>query len=317
MNRKGNKAGQARQTRLPVTEAAELINFLREKMPEKGRNNIKSLLTHRQVLVDEQVVTQYNHPLQMGQEVVINWSLLRAKEHEKGLKIIYEDPAIIVIDKPYGLLSMASDKEKERTAYHQLTDYVRNNNPEDRIFIVHRLDRDTSGIMVFAKNEEAKHAMQDAWKDIVVDRAYVAVVEGRVKQREGTIKSWLKETRTRLMYSSYTEGDGQEAVTDYKVLQFSSKYSLLAIRLKTGRKNQIRVHMQDIGHSIIGDKKYGAQTNPIGRLGLHAHILAFYHPVSGELMHFETELPQKFSRLFKTNVKNNKVSKDTERYGKR
>lgn len=317
MNRRGNKAGQNKQTRLPVTEPAELMNFLREKMPEKGRNNIKSLLTHRQVLVDEQVVTQYNHPLQMGQEVVINWSLLRAKEHKKGLKIIHEDPAIIVIDKPYGLLSMASDKEKERTAYHQLTDYVRNNNPEDRIFIVHRLDRDTSGVMVFAKNEEAKHAMQDTWKDIVVDRAYVAVVEGRVKQREGTIKSWLKETRTRLMYSSYTKGDGQEAVTDYKVLQSSSKYSLLEIRLKTGRKNQIRVHMQEIGHSIIGDKKYGAQTNPIGRLGLHAHILAFYHPVSGELMRFETEIPLKFTRLFKMNVKNNKVPKDADRYGKR
>jgi len=299
MNKQSNKVGREKQSRLPVTEPAELMKFLMEKIPAKGRNSIKSLLTHRQVLVDEQVVTQYNYPLQVGQEVVINWSLVRSKEHEKGLKIIYEDTAIIVIDKSPGLLSMASDKEKERTAYHQLTDYVRNNNAEDRIFIVHRLDRDTSGVMVFAKNEEAKHAMQDAWKDIVVDRAYVAVVEGRVKQREGTIESWLKETKTRLMYSSYTKGDGQEAVTDYKVLQAGSKYSLLEIRLKTGRKNQIRVHMQDIGHSIIGDKKYGSKINPIGRLGLHAHILAFYHPVSGELMRFETEVPKKFTRLFR------------------
>ena len=141
--------------------------------------------------------------------------------------------------------------------------------------------------------------MQDNWKEAVVDRAYVAVVEGKVEKKEGRVKSWLQETKTRLVYSSPRSGDGQEAVTDYKVLEAGAGYSLLEIRLETGRKNQIRVHMRDMGHSIIGDKKYGAATNPIGRLGLHAHILAFYHPVSGELMRFETEVPKKFSQLFK------------------
>jgi 23S rRNA pseudouridine1911/1915/1917 synthase len=174
---------------------------------------------------------------------------------------------------------MASDVEKQYTAYHQLTDYVRRSNPENRIFIVHRLDRDTSGVMLFAKNEEVKHLLQDAWKELVVDRAYVAVVQGRVEKKEGTIKSWL--------------------LTQYKVLQSTAKYSLLEIRLETGRKNQIRVHMKDIGHSIVGDKKYGSTINPITRLGLHAHILAFHHPITGELMRFETEVPKKFSRLFK------------------
>jgi len=295
---KQGKSARERQTRLLVSEPSELMKFLINKMPSKGRNNIKSLLTHRQVMVGEKVVTQYNHLLSPGQEVVINWSLVRDEEQVKGLKIIYEDSELIVIDKPHGLLSIASDAEKQNTAYHQLTDYVRINNTDNRIFIVHRLDRDTSGVMLFAKNEEVKHLLQDAWKELVVDRAYVAVVEGRIEKKEDTVKSWLLETKTKMMYSSSKPGDGLEAITRYKVLQAGSKYSLLEIRLETGRKNQIRVHMKDIGHSIIGDKKYGSTTNPIGRLGLHAHILAFHHPVTNELMRFETEVPKKFSRLF-------------------
>ena len=297
--RQGHKAGLNRQTHLHVAEPKELMKFLIEKMPDKSRNNIKSLLTHRQVLVDGQVVTQYNHPLQVGQEVTVNWALVREKKLGRGLRILYEDGDIIVIDKPTGLLSIASDKEKERTAYHQLTEYVRTKDPENRIFIVHRLDRETSGVMLFAKNEAIKHSLQDNWKEVVVDRAYIAVVEGQVEKKEGKIRSWLQETKTRLVYSSSSPGEGQEAVTHYKVLEAGAGYSLLEIRLETGRKNQIRVHMKDIGHSIIGDKKYGAMTNPIGRLGLHAHILAFYHPVSGELIRFETEVPKKFSQLVK------------------
>lgn len=298
-SRSRTRAGSGRQTLLPVAEPSELMKFLMEKLPDQGRNNIKSLLTHRQVQVDGQVTSQYNHPLQPGQEVLINWSLVRDEGPGSGLKIIYEDAYIIVVDKPAGLLSMASDKEKVLTAYHQLTDHVRLSNPDNRIFIVHRLDRDTSGVMMFAKNEEVKHLLQDDWKEVVADRAYAAVVEGRVKEREGIIRSWLKESKTRLMYSSSQAGDGLEAVTHYKVLQAASDYSLLEIRLETGRKNQIRVHMQELGHPIIGDKKYGAGSNPLGRLGLHAHILSFRHPVSGELMRFETEVPKKFSRLCK------------------
>lgn len=292
-------SSQPRQTHLPVTQPAELMNFLLEQMPDQGRNNIKSLLTHRQVLVGGQVVTKYNHPLQPGQEVLINWALVRDAGQSRGLKIIYEDPEIIVIEKPAGLLSMASDSEKQHTAYHQLTDYVRRDNPEHRIFIVHRLDRDTSGVLLFAKNEAVKHTLQDGWRKLVVDRAYVAVVEGRVWKKEDTIRSWLLETKTKMMYSGSKPGDGLEAITHYDLLQANDKYSLLEIRLETGRKNQIRVHMKDIGHPIVGDKKYGAAANPLGRLGLHAHLLAFHHPVTGELMRFETEVPKAFTGLFK------------------
>jgi len=296
---KSSPKAQVKTSSLRVEKDTELMKFLLEQLPSKTRNNIKSLLLHRQVLVDGNAVSQYNHPLQVGQEVLIKWSLVRDEEEVKGLKILYEDTAVIVIDKPAGLLSMASDKEKVYTAYHQLTDYVRRDNPENRIFIVHRLDRDTSGVMLFAKNEEVKHALQDDWKELVVDRAYVAVVEGKMETEEGAVKSWLKETKTKLMYSSSQPGDGLEAISHYKVLQSSSEYSLLEIRLETGRKNQIRVHMKDLGHSIVGDKKYGAQSNPIGRLGLHAHILSFHHPLTREIMRFETEVPKKFSRLLK------------------
>lgn len=296
-----NQVRQGEQTRLLVSEPGELMKFLIEKIPHKSRNNIKSLLAHGQVLVDEQVVTKYNHPLEAGQHVVIDGSRVREAAHIKGLTILYEDAEIIVIDKSAGLLSMASDKEKAQTAYHLLTDYVRKTNPRNRIFIVHRLDRDTSGVMMFAKNEAVKHKLQDEWKEIVVERVYVAVVEGRVVKREGTIKSWLKETKTRLMYSSFQAGDGLEAITHYKVQQLMPKYSLLELRLATGRKNQIRVHMKDIGHCVIGDKKYGSKVNPIGRLGLHAHILTFNHPISGELMCFKSAVPENFLRLFAGN----------------
>lgn len=299
-NRNSSRRGKGDgKTRLQVRDSSELMPFLIEQMPAQARNNIKSLLTHRQVQVDGEVVTQYNHPLKAGQEVTIHWSLIRNEPRRKGLKILYEDSEIIVIDKPAGLLSIASEKEKEHTAYHELTDHVRKTDPASRIFIVHRLDRDTSGVMLFAKNEAAKRILQEEWKDIVVERAYIAVVEGRVQYPEGTVKSWLKETKTRLMYSSNRAGDGLEAETHYKVLKTASDYSLLEIRLKTGRKNQIRVHMKDMGHSIVGDKKYGATSNPMGRLGLHAHILAFYHPDTRELMRFETEVPGRFMQLFR------------------
>lgn len=288
-----------RETRLQTEQPAELMTFLIEALPGQARNNIKSLLTHRQVMVDGEVVTQYNHLLQPGQEVLINWALTRDKEDNKSINIIYEDAEIIVIDKPAGLLTIATDAEKVRTAYHQLTDYVRISNPEHRLFIVHRLDRDTSGVMLFAKNEEVKKRFQDNWKELMVERAYIAVVEGRVGKKEGTVKSWLLETKTKLMYSAAQPGEGLEAITHYKVLMDNAKYSLLEIHLETGRKNQIRVHMKDIGHSIAGDHKYGATANPIGRLALHASVLAFRHPVTNEVMRFETEVPKKFSRLFK------------------
>ncbi|MGD9676965.1 MAG: RluA family pseudouridine synthase [Vulcanibacillus sp.] len=285
--------------RLQVSEPVELMIFLIEKMPDKSRNNIKSILARGQVLVNGKVVKQYNHPLLVGQEVIIDLSPPSEKEEDDIPNIIYEDNDLIVIDKPAGLLTISTDSEKEHTAYHQLMNYVRKKNIENRIFIVHRLDRDTSGVLVFAKNEELKNLFQNGWKEIMVERTYVAVVEGQVRKKEDTIKSWLLETKTKLIYSSNKPGDGLEAITHYKVLQDTANYSLLEIHLETGRKNQIRVQLQDIGHSIIGDKKYSSKVNPIGRLALHARVLSFHHPVTQKLMRFETEIPPNFSMLFK------------------
>ncbi|MCL2634517.1 MAG: RNA pseudouridine synthase [Oscillospiraceae bacterium] len=211
--------------------------------------------------------------------------------------IIYEDRDIIVIDKPAGMLSISTDKREENTAYRFVNDYMRSK--RGRVFIVHRLDRETSGVMLFAKSEKVKLKLQDNWDNTAIKRGYIAIVEGRVTIPERRITSWLKQTKSLQVYSGNREGDGKLAITNYKVLRVSGKYSLLELSLETGRKNQIRVHMKDIGHSVVGDKKYGATANPLNRLGLHASVLTVKQPTSGEEMQFKSETPQIFTKLFK------------------
>lgn len=282
-----------------VKESSELMKFLIANLKGKSRENIKSLLAHSQVAVDGKMTTQFNHPLEIGQQVSISKvRVSKLNSDYQKLNIIFEDAHIIVIEKREGLLSMATEKEKEQTAYSLLSEYIKKKNPNNLIFIVHRLDRETSGLMMFAKSIEVQQKLQEAWKEVVVERNYVVVVEGQVEKNEGTITSWLKENKALTMYSSPTENDGQKSITHYKVLKRNKKYSLLDIKLETGRKNQIRVHMKEIGHSVIGDKKYGGEKSPIGRLGLHARILAFVHPITGEPLRFETPIPKKFMDLF-------------------
>lgn len=295
---RGNKVDRPKEIIMTVTEPMELMEFLLEKL-KKSRNHVKSLLARGQVSVDEKTEAQYNHLLEAGQEVVINRSETRKVEQIKGLTILFEDEDLIVIEKEAGLLSIASNKERDETAYRFLMEHVRRENPKNRIFVVHRLDRDTSGVMIYAKSEKVQQALQNSWKETVLERKYIALVEGSVQKDEGTITSWLKESKTLKMYSSHTPNDGQKAVTHYKVIQKIRNFSLLEISLETGRKNQIRVHMQDIGHSIVGDKKYESTQNVIGRLGLHAWVIAFTHPSTGKLMRFETKIPEKFLLMFK------------------
>jgi 23S rRNA pseudouridine1911/1915/1917 synthase len=288
----------SKQTRYTVNEPMELMKWLIAQFPEKGRNAIKALLSHKQVSIEGKVVTQFNHLLKQGQEVVIEWARVVEEEPMLGLSIIYEDADLIIIDKQAGLLSVATEEEKELTAYRQLTEHVRRKEAKSRIFVVHRLDRDTSGVMMFAKSEEVQQKLQNEWRKTVSERVYIAVVEGKVRKSEGTIKSWLTESKTFKMYSSPTPNGGQEAITHFKTLKTAATCSLLEIRLETGRKNQIRVHMEALGYPIMGDKKYGAVRNTLGRLGLHASILAFTHPTTGKAMHFESKIPEKFTRLF-------------------
>jgi 23S rRNA pseudouridine1911/1915/1917 synthase len=285
-------------THFEVNEPAELMSFLIEALPSRGRNAIKSILARGQVYVNNKAVTKYNHPLVPGQQVSIHFAKVTEQVKMIGVHILHEDDDLIVVQKEAGLLSISTDKENELTAYRQLMEHVRSTNPKNRIYIVHRLDRDTSGVMMFAKNEKAQQALQNSWQESVLERTYIALVEREVKKPEGTITSWLKENKAMVMYSSQRPEDGQLAITHYKVMHSNRDFSLLEVNLETGRKNQIRVHMKDIGHPIVGDKKYGSKSNAIGRLGLHARVLAFEHPTTGKALRFESKMPEKFLRPF-------------------
>ena len=286
---------------LKVTKPNELMKFLIEKFPEKSRTTIKSILAHKQVTVDEMVTTKFDFPLKPGQTVYLNKKKSEELPRCRGMRMVYEDKDLIVIEKGSGLLSMASDAEKIKTAYSMLSEYVKRSNPNNLIFIVHRLDRDTSGLMMFAKSKRVQEIMQKDWNESIIERSYIAVVEGVVEKSEGTISSWLKENKALVMYSSQTPDDGQKAITNYKVLKTDAHFSLLEVKLETGRKNQIRIHMKDLGHPIAGDKKYGAKlNNPLGQMGLHARVLVFKHPTSGKAMRFDTPIPMKFQKLFRS-----------------
>ncbi|MDQ0061006.1 RluA family pseudouridine synthase [Paenibacillus harenae] len=291
-----------KQKAYDVDEPMELLPFLIKHIAGAGRNKIKSMLAHGQISVDGKPNTAYNFPLRPGSTVTLNKERIVEAPPLEGMKIVHEDDDIIVIHKQAGLLSVSSTSgaENEVTAYRQLMAYVRAYNPKNRIFIVHRLDRDTSGLMLFARSEAVQQQLQNNWQETVQERMYVALVEGAVKQEQGTISSWLKESKTLKMYSSKYPNDGQHAVTHYKVIRSDRNFSLLEVHLETGRKNQIRVHMEEIGHPVVGDKKYGAHSKAIGRLGLHARVLAFHHPTTGELLRFETEIPKLFLKPFQT-----------------
>lgn len=284
-----------------VKEPTELLLFLLQKS-KLGRNSAKAYLSRGQVSVNDRVVKEYNCPLVPGQTVSIRKDKVVEEAPIVGLTILHEDEDIIVIQKEAGLLSIASAKENEMTAYRQLTAHVRIKDPKSRIFVVHRLDRDTSGVMMFAKSERVQQLLQNSWQDAIKERTYVALVEGRLKKPEGIISSWLKESSTLKMYSSPHPNDGQHAVTHYKMIQSNANFSLLSVELETGRKNQIRVHMQDLGHPIVGDRKYGSKSNVIRRMGLHARVLAFSHPTTGELLRFESDIPKSFLSQFKQPV---------------
>ncbi|MFZ2286895.1 MAG: RluA family pseudouridine synthase [Bacteroidales bacterium] len=282
---------------LTVGEDTTLMPFLLQSLANKSRDNVKSLLRNRQVLVNGEPVTQFNQELKVGDQVSVKGKRQAGGVVARNMRIVFEDEHIIVIDKNAGLLSMASDNEKYLTAYNILSNYVKQQKPSNRIFIVHRLDRDTSGLMMFARSEKVQSLMQRDWKHNVTARTYVALVEGEVTEPEGVIKSYIFESKALMMHSTRNPEKGDLAITRFRKLKSNKDYSLLEVTLETGRKNQIRLHMQELGHSIAGDKKYGATTSPIGRLGLHASVLAFVHPVTGKEMRFESNVPAKFRRI--------------------
>lgn len=281
-----------------VTHDCELLDFLFETHKGMSNNSIKAMLKNRRVTVDGAPITQFNFKLTKGDIVIISKRPIRKITRSK-LPIIYEDDEMIVINKPSGLLSIASDKEKGSTAYRMLMDYVQQKDKHNRIYVVHRLDEDTSGVLMVVKNQKLQQALQDDWNNLVSKRGYFAIVEGIPKEKKGTITSYLKKNAQNMMYSSKKKGDGQYSITNYEVIKTSEKYSLLDVNIDSGRKNQIRVHLGDIGHHVIGDDKYGNPSNPLKRLGLHAYQLDLKHPLNGKKMSFKAPMPKEFLSLFK------------------
>ena len=290
---------QATQSMLRVTRPVKLLEFLCESFPERSKKSVKSLLEQRQIMIESQIVTWFNYQLEPEMDVMVMKKKASRNVTLRKMNLLHEDEHLIIIEKSAGLLCVATEKETGETAFSILKSHLKTYQHNAQLYVVHRLDRDTSGVMMFAKNAESQKKLQDNWDAVVTKRIYYAVVEGHVKNTKGEIISTLKENKSLKMYSSKTPGDGQKAVTRYRVLKNNSRYSLLEVELETGRKNQIRVHLQDIGHSIAGDKKYGAETNPLRRLALHAGILEFFHPATGKRLHFETPVPADFEKLLR------------------
>ena len=298
MNHTPRSTGRRRPRSFSVEHPTLLLPFLLTVLTDKSRNNVKSLLSRKLIAVDGRLTSQFDTPLSPGQVV----SLLDSPGPRSGalpFPLLYEDEHLIVVNKPAKLLSVANEKEKTRTAYHAVTDYVKSQHVDNRIYVLHRLDRDTSGVLMFARDPETKELFQSRWNDIILRRGYQAVVEGRPPRDADTIRSFLVETKTHLSFSGQPGPGAREAVTHYEVKRSGHGYSLLELSIDTGRKNQIRVHLSELGCPIAGDKQYGAATNPIGRLCLHAGELAFRHPRTGQEVRFTAKMPRDFNRVFR------------------
>ena len=281
-----------------VTAPAPLLEFLLATIPQ-SRTKIKATLQGRGIKVDGKTVSQFDFMLQPGMKV----SVSKNKRNQKGFKsryvrIVYEDRWLIVIEKAEGILSMAAG-HSSLNVKSILDNYFRQSRQKCTAHVVHRLDRDTSGLMVYAKDMETEQILEHDWHRIVFDRRYVAVLSGEMEQDEGTISNWLKDNKAYITYSSPTDNGGKLAITHFHVLDRTTEHSLVEFRLETGRKNQIRVHSADMGHPVCGDPKYGNGDNPIKRLCLHAWLLCFIHPMTGERLEFETPIPTAFRLLFK------------------
>lgn len=298
----GTKPGTFRPDNIIVFTVAEgmpngLLDFLIAVMPDRKRTTVKEMLKHRQVMLGQTVTTQFDAPVSPGDKVSVNTTREFQVFSHPRLKLVYEDDDIIVINKGYGLLSMGTDKPGEQTAYSIVREYLKRKDPRNKLFIVHRLDRDTTGLMMFAKNMQAKETMQHNWNNMVLERRYIAVTEGALEPADGEIRSYLTENSAHEVYSTTRPGEGQLAVTYYRTLKVRQPYSLVELSLATGRKNQIRVHLKEKRHPIVGDRRYGAAPSPIHRLCLHAQTLRFVHPVTRRDMNFSAPLPAGFFRL--------------------
>lgn len=277
-----------------VQKNQDLVSFLTEKGYSKKK--IKQFLKFHQIFVNGHVIKQLPIYLKENDQVSLESSRMNFRDQKTHLKIIYEDENILVLDKPASLLTVSTDHEKNHTLYSYASDYVKKKNYKNKVFIINRLDKGTSGVVMFAKSEKIKNMYQKHWQDCVKERKYVAIVEGVLSKKEGVIDSRLEEDEKGYVRVSKT---GKPALTSYRVLKEKKEYSLLEVLLLTGRKNQIRVHMKSIGHPIVGDLKYGSLKNPIKRMGLHCSNLVVLNPETQDKMAFQSKVPKEFHYLFK------------------
>lgn len=304
MRQSGNKNDEHRFRRpdnirnFSVNEPGTLIEVVGKILSDHTPTKVKSMLKHNQFAVNGMPCSQFDHEVKAGDEIAINFDRAFAIFKHPRIKLVYEDDDILIVNKGYGVLSMGTDQVKDGTVYSEMRKYVKAHNPKAQVFIVHRLDRDTSGLMMLAKSRLAKDNLQHNWNNMVLNRKYVAVLEGELEgDKQGTVRSYLTENSKFEVYSVDDPSKGQLAVTRYKILARRRGHTLVELELDTGRKNQIRVHMKDLGHPIVGDRKYGAGHSPISRLALHARSLRFVHPITRKEMNFETPIPLRFQSL--------------------
>ena len=271
----------------------ELLDYLYNNL-DMPKKRIKQYLTHGSIFVNETKTTKYNYRVLPGMNIMIDTD--NKNKHTLPFDILFEDDHIIVVNKPSGLLTIATAKEKEKTLFHIVREYLVSKDKHAKVFIVHRLDKDTSGIVVLAKDEKTKNKLQENWNEYVSLREYVAVVHGKLNKESDRIVQHLKETKTNLVYVS-RDNDGKEAITNYKVIKENDLYSMVSITLETGRKNQIRVAFNTLRHPIVGDKKYSNIKDKESRLYLHANRLKMYYPEIKKDILFETATPNEFKKI--------------------
>jgi len=292
-----NRFGQDSYDHYVVDKAQPLLEWLLEHV-HASKSKIKATLQGHGIKVNGKVVTQFDYALESGMKIAVSQSKRNNQFKSRYIKIVYEDRWIVVIEKNPGILSMAAG-HRSLNVKSVLDDYFKKTGQKCRAHVVHRLDRDTSGLMVYAKDIETEQILEHNWHQIVYDRRYVAVVSGEIIDDEGTIANWLKDNSAYITYSSPVDNGGKYAVTHFHVLDRTTDHSLVEFKLETGRKNQIRVHSADMGHPVCGDPKYGNGDDPIHRLCLHAYMLCFWHPITNERMDFETMIPTQFRQIFK------------------
>lgn len=290
------KRQEDRYNRLECLEEKPLLEWLLLNLKE-SKSKVKAILKGRGIIVNGKKVTQYDYQLKPGDKIAVSKSKRNDTFHNRFVKLVYEDRHLVVIEKAVGILSMAAG-HSSLNVKSVLDDYFKTTRQKCTAHVVHRLDRDTSGLMIYAKDKETELLLERDWHNIVYDRRYVAVVSGEMEDNEGTISNWLKDNKAYITFSSPVDNGGKWAVTHFHVLNRSINHSLVEYRLETGRKNQIRVHSADMGHPVCGDIKYGNGDDPIHRLCLHAYVLCFYHPITHERMEFETPIPVAFRKLF-------------------